>query len=215
MTKRKLPKNVFVTLVNGSPYYYAVFDNNRIKKYKTTKTKTKKEAEEFAVNWYKEVIVPQLKDRQSDVKVVDLILNRCTFLGKSKWDSEECGFLQLPICQTKCSGVYFILFRKKVLKVGKADGAQGLYARLYSYRSKNKKRLQGKYPDQFTATFSEKMNSPELKGKSLSFYYYEIPKIETTLEGFKVQTCMARSFEKELSIQARLQGHPMTLSGTD
>lgn len=196
-----------------SPNWYVKFDFGATKKERTCKTPDQAEATKFAKKWYKEEIVPLLENN-SKVKVIDFVLNKCTLLGKSKWDAETYGFSQLPKCPTKQTGVYFVLHGKKILKVGKADGAQGLYHRLYSYRCNNASRLRGNYIDSFTASLNKKMTTL-LKNKSLSFYYYEIPKKETTLEGFKVQTCMARSFEKELSVQCRLQGHPMTLSASD
>lgn len=196
-----------------SKNWYVRYESGGLRKEKTCKTDDIELATKFAKKFYKEEIVPLLQNN-SKVKVIDFIMDKCILLGQSKWDADTYSFSDLPICATRQSGVYFILHGKKVLKVGKADGMKGLHARLYSYRSNNKSRVVGKYADQFTAVLHEKMTTL-LKGKKLSFYYYEIPKKETVLEGFKVHTCMARSFEKELSVQARLQGHPMTLSGSD
>ena len=111
--------------------------------------------------------------------------------------------------------MYLILFRNKVQKVGKADGVNGLQTRLRNYASRNKKRVTGKYIDQFTVSLNKKMSSPNLKGKAVSFYYYEVPKESGYEAGYKVDSCKARSLEKEISIQCRLQGHPMTLSASD
>jgi hypothetical protein len=196
-----------------SKNWYVRFESGSIRKERTCKTPDKEQAMKFAKKWFKEEIVPLLENN-SKVKVIDFVMNKCTLLGKSKWDETTYGFSNLPPPPTKQTGVYFILHGKKIMKVGKADGVKGLYNRLSSYRGNNTSRVTGKYVDQFTVVLNEKMTTV-LKNKSLSFYYYEIPKKETTLEGFKVQTCVARSFEKELSIQARLQGHPMTLSGSD
>lgn len=217
MSKRKLPKNLYVTtLGKQSPFLYAHFNDRTINKRITTKTADRNKAEAFAIKWHKEYIVPLLEEtNNSEVKVIDFVMEKCTFLGKSKWNSEEYGFLDLPMCSTRKPGIYLILHGKKILKVGKADGAHGLYGRLYSYRSSNRHRVHGKYPDQFTVMLNNKMNLPELSGKALSFYYYEIPKKRTILEGFEIESCVARSFEKQLSKQCRLQNHPMTLSGSD
>lgn len=181
---------------------------------KTTKTADKNKALEFAVKWYKETIVPSLQ-KSSKVNVSSFIKEHFTFLGKSKWNHQECGFLDLPTCPTKNSGVYVIMLNGKVLKVGKADGAKGLQYRLKSYASKNKSRITGKFADQFTIRLDSNMRSPELSGKSLSFYYHATAKVEKEYHGIKVETCIARSLEKQLSILCRLQNHPMTLSGSD
>jgi len=208
-------RHLQIVLIPGqSKNWMAKFTKASHRYAKSANTTDEQKAIVFAKKWYKEKIVPMLQNNSS-VKVLDFVKQKCTLLGKSKWNSDQYGFLELSKCSTKQSGVYVIIHGNKIQKVGKADGVRGLQARLGNYASSNKSRITGKYVDQFTVRLNEKMNYPELKGKSLSFYYYEIPKKETTLEGFKVQTCMARSFEKELSIQARLQGHPMTLSGTD
>ena len=208
-------RHLQISLVPGhSKNWMARYTKISHKCAKSTNTADEHKAIEYAKKWYKNTVLPTLQNN-SDIKVLDFVKQKCTLLGKSKWNHDEYGFLDLPRCLSSQSGVYFILHRNKIQKVGKADGAKGLQARLRNYASSNKSRVTGKYIDQFTISLNEKMASPELKGKAVSFYYYEIPKKETTLEGFKVQTCMARSFEKELSIQARLQGHPMTLSGSD
>jgi hypothetical protein len=184
---------------------------------KSCKTSDVELAKKFAMIWYKETVIPKLQNKlqtSTKSKVIDFVFDKCTLLGSSKWNSETYSFPDLPVCMTKQAGVYFVVSGKKILKVGKADGSKGLQTRLSSYRLNNRSRVWGNFPDQFTVTLNEKMTTL-LKNKTLSFYYFEIPKKETTLEGFKVQTCMARSFEKELSIHARLQGHPMTLSGSD
>jgi hypothetical protein len=180
---------------------------------KTCKTSDIEDAKKFAKKWYKEVVLPKLQNNTNS-KVIDFVRQKCKLLGSAKWDSETYRFPDLPTCSSKHTGVYFIVLGKKILKVGKADGSKGLNGRLGNYRTNNRSRVWGKYPDQHLVVFDEKMTTL-FKNKAVSFYYYEIPKKETILEGFKVQTCMARSFEKELSIQARLQGHPMTLSGSD
>jgi len=210
----KLAKNLSLLLyTQQSKNWYVRYESAALRKERTCKTSNKEEATKFANGWFKKEIMPLLENN-SKVKVIDFVMSKCTLLGKSNWDETTYSFSNLPRVPTKQTGVYFVLHGRKIMKVGKADGAKGLYDRLSSYRSNNTSRVTGKYVDQFTVVLNEKMTTV-LKNKMLSFYYYEIPKKETTLEGFKVQTCMARSFEKELSIQARLQGHPMTLSGND
>jgi hypothetical protein len=55
----------------------------------------------------------------------------------------------------------------------------------------------------------------ELEGKTMSFYFMETPKGDELFNGLQVEKCVARSVEKELSMLARLQGHPMLLSASD
>ena len=208
-------RHLQITLIPGKSKNWMVrFTKIGHKSAKTTNTSDEQKAIAFAKKWYKTTIIPTLQNN-SGRKVLDFVKQDCTFLGKSKWNHDEYGFLDLPKCPSTHSGVYLILFRNKVQKVGKADGVNGLQARLRSYSSRNKKRVTGEYIDQFTVSLNKKMSSPNLKGKAVSFYYYEVPKESGYEAGYKVDSCKARSLEKEISIQCRLQGHPMTLSASD
>lgn len=180
----------------------------------STKTTDKDKAMKFAVSWYKETVLPSMLSNDK-INVLETIKKNFIFLGKSKWNSEEYGFRELPECPCVGPGVYAFMLDDDILKIGKADGVKGLQSRLKNYASKNKSRVTGIHQDRFTLKMNESMNSAKLKGKSISVHYYETKVLHTNELGIKVPMTSARQLEKQLSILARAQGHSMTLSGSD
>lgn len=183
----------------------------------TTQTSLETEDEEkalvLAVKWFNRDLAPVLH-KNFEVNVLQYVEENFKYLGKSKWDPDKVCFGDLPPCETNSAGVYVIMHRKRIHKVGKADGVKGLKQRINSYTKSNLSNLTRANPDTFTIALHKKMTS-ELEGKTMSVYFMETPKREEMFKGLKVEKCVARSVEKELSMLARLQGHPMLLSACD
>jgi len=141
------------------------------------------------------------------IKVIDFVKKKATFHSSTTYDETTAQF-KMPIYQSKTPGVYFILYGNDIMKVGKADGRNGLKGRLNDYRAKNVIRI----PNDPTAKLFHDIMTTKLKGKVLDFYVYEIPMLETLLEGYTIHMSRARSFEIALSKQANEEGHSMLLS---
>jgi len=141
------------------------------------------------------------------MKLIDFVKQKATLHSVAKYNEENAQF-KMPIYQSKQPGVYFILLGDDIMKVGKADGRNGLKGRLNDYRAKNVIRL----PNDPTARLIHDIMTSELKDKTLEFYVYEIPMVESILEGYTIEMSRARSFEKILSKQAEDEGHSMLLS---
>lgn len=142
--------------------------------------------------------------------VLDFVRTRCELGGAMNYNESRIGF-DMPVLATEQPGVYFILHDADILKVGKAEGKLGLKGRMLNYRSTNRARL----PFDRTCQLVHRIMTEDLRDKTLEFYYFEVPKTESVLEGYTVMTSMARSFEELLSRQARAEGHSMLMSGFD
>jgi len=144
------------------------------------------------------------------MSVIDFVKNRATFHSHMQYDESRMCFL-MDAYRSIETGIYFILDGDDILKVGKAEGKNGLSGRLGSYRSSQVTR----YPNDRTTQLLFKTMTTTHKDKILSMYVFPIPMSEVLFEGYTVKTSLARSFEETLSRQARLEGHSMTMSGQD
>jgi len=144
------------------------------------------------------------------IPIKNFIRDKATFHSEMTYDETRICFNIKPYRSTE-TGIYFILDGEDILKVGKAEGKQGLAGRIGSYRSSQITRLSN---DRTTQLLFNTMTKSH-KGKTLSLYVFEIKMIETIFEGYPVKTSLVRSFEETLSRQARSEGHSMVLSGQD
>lgn len=207
-------KHLRIVLFPGnSSFWQASYTKAGHKMQTSLKTKDEAKALVLAVKWFNEFVVPILH-KNVNVKVLEFVQKNFTLLGESKWNSEKVGFTDLPPCKTNSAGVYVIMYRNKIQKVGKADGVKGLGQRLGSYARSNLSNIKRANPDSFTIALHKNMTT-KLKGKAMQFYFFATPKEQVSFKGLHVEACYARSLEKELSMLARLQGHPMLLSTND
>ncbi len=107
-------------------------------------------------------------------------------------------------------GVYFILNKDDILKIGKADGKNGLKGRVATYRTSLVSRHKAGDP---TVLLWEKVMMKTLKDNILQFYLLPLPPINKVFKGIEVELLMARSLEFKLSQLARNENHSMMLSG--
>ncbi len=107
-------------------------------------------------------------------------------------------------------GVYFILNKDDILKIGKADGKNGLKGRVATYRTSLASRHKAGDP---TVLLWEKVMMKNLKDNILQFYLLPLPPINKVFKGIEVELLMARSLEFKLSQLARNENHSMMLSG--
>lgn len=132
--------------------------------------------------------------------------------SEMKYDESRCSFIMEPYKNT-ATGVYFILDGDNILKIGKAEGINGLKGRVASYRlNHSKRKMTG---NDYTLNRFYELMTGEFKNKILQMYIYEVPHQEVVLEGYLIKTHMARNLEKILSQQAREEQHCMLLSGHD
>lgn len=207
-------KHLKITYIPGhSPFWQAVYTKSGHATQTSLGTKDEAKALILAVKWFNREVVPVLY-KNSHVNVLEYVKERFEYLGKSKWDPDTVCFNDLPTCNTNSAGVYVIMYGNRIHKVGKADGVKGLKQRIASYAKSKLSNITRANPDTFTVALHKKMTS-ELKGKTMSFYFMETPKGDELFAGLQVEKCIARSVEKELSMLARLQGHPMLLSTND
>ena len=144
------------------------------------------------------------------MSVINFIKTRAIRHSSMKYDESRMCFLMEPYRSTE-TGIYFIVDENDILKVGKAEGKNGLAGRLGSYRTSQVTR----YPNDRTTQLLFKTMTTTHKDKWLDMYVFEIPMSEVLFEGYAVKTSLARSFEETLSRQARLEGHSMAMSGQD
>ena len=117
-------------------------------------------------------------------------------------------FLSNQIELDKTHGIYFILDGDDILKIGKADGVNGLRGRVKSYQAN----LQSRKNDHTVDLIYTIMMGP-LKGKGLKMYIYPLPPKEVEHHGYILESQMTRSLERVLSKQAKEECHSMLLSG--
>ena len=207
-------KHLKITYIPGhSPFWQAAY--TKFGHATQTSLETEDEAKAFilAVKWFNREVVPVLH-KNSSINVLKYVKENFIYLGKSKWYPDKVCFDDLPPCNTNSAGVYVIMHGNRIHKVGKADGVKGLKQRIASYAKSKLSNITRANPDIFTVALHNKMTS-ELEGKTMSFYFMETPKGDELFNGLQVEKCVARSVEKELSMLARLQSHPMLLSASD
>jgi hypothetical protein len=142
------------------------------------------------------------------MKVLDFIKNTAVWHDEMKYDETRAAFNMASSKNTDI-GIYFIVYGKDILKVGKADGKKGLAGRIHDYRSSCKSRLNR---DNTARLINETMTSKKWKGKALEFYTYSVPEVEMNIHGYKIKLSGARSLEEQLSRQAEKEGHSLALS---
>jgi hypothetical protein len=139
------------------------------------------------------------------------------------YDNSDYRWIIKPY-PNKNPGIYFICVcvdgELVILKVGKAEGAKGIWQRLSQYRSSGKNRVEGKSEtgryDRSVITIHLAMQEVYKKyGKKvvMKVYTHEMPKLNIDYCGYTLESSHIRSLEKLLSLQATKEGHSMTLSG--
>lgn len=207
-------KHLKITYIPGhSPFWQAAYTKSGHATQSSLGTEDEEKALILAVKWFNREVVPVLH-KNLEVNALKYVKENFKYLGKSKWDPDKVCFNDLPSCNTNSAGVYVIMYGNRIHKVGKADGVKGLKQRIASYAKSKLSNITRANPDMFTVALHNKMTS-ELEGKTMSFYFMETPKGDEMFKGLKVEKCVARSVEKELSMLARLQRHPMLLSSSD
>tara|TARA_Y100000748_G_C15397078_1_gene449879 strand:+ start:66 stop:518 length:453 start_codon:yes stop_codon:yes gene_type:complete len=141
--------------------------------------------------------------------VLEFIRANALFHSDMYYANEKKSFNLKPYSNSD-PGVYFILYEDDILKIGKADGKQGLKGRVATYRTSLVSRYKQGDP---TVLLWEKVMMKTLKGKILKFYLLPLPPIKEVFKGIEVELLMARSLEFKLSQFARDEGHSMLLSG--
>jgi hypothetical protein len=141
------------------------------------------------------------------MKVIDFVKNKAVKHSLMNYCEDRKSFT-MDVYYGKNPGIYFILDGNNILKVGKADGKNGLQGRLSSYRG----RLSSRSSDYTVQLIYAKMTGP-LKNKTLEMWVYELKPVILNVEGFEVEAQMARSLESKLSLLARNEGHTLELSG--
>lgn len=143
--------------------------------------------------------------------VIEFMRNYATFHSDMTYDESRKGFL-LDKCSDTTPGIYFIVRQdtKDILKIGKAEGKEGLKGRVQTYRSK----LASRKNDKTVERFFNAMTG-ELAGVALEMHILPLPTQTSNYNGIIVELQMARSLELALSKQAREENHSMSLSRQD
>ena len=143
------------------------------------------------------------------LSVLDFINTYAKFHSSMVYIPERKSF-NLAISDDDRPGIYFILNGEDILKIGKADGKNGLKGRIKSYKSNLSSRRQ----DPTVARIYQAMTGV-LKNQELSLYLLPLPPIRQQIMGYWLDLQMARSLEYQLSTQAKHEQHSMLLSGQD
>lgn len=150
--------------------------------------------------------------------VDQLVKKKAKFHCVAKYDPSRYGW-NLQNYPNKNTGIYIMCVERDdfmdILKIGKAEGNEGLYKRFSYYRATSINRVD---TDRCIMPIHNAMKEVEKrygKGCEIHVYTLEIPKQETNFLGYSVESSFIRSFEKQLSLQAKREGHSMLLSGQD
>lgn len=141
--------------------------------------------------------------------VLEFMHTHATLHSSMEYDSNRKSFSIKP-CEDTTPGVYFIVSADDILKIGKAEGRYGLKGRIKSYRSNLSTRKNDHTVDRIFFVMTGKLHNCVLH-----MYILPLPKEKVLFKGHEIELQMARSLEKTLSKQARLEGHSMLLSGQD
>ena len=143
--------------------------------------------------------------------VIEFMKAYATIHSDMKYDKSRKGFV-LNRCLDTTTGIYFIVRKDTmdILKIGKAEGKDGLKGRVQTYRSK----LASRNNDKTVKRFFDVMTG-ELAGVTLEMHILPLPTQPYDFNGILVELQMARSLELALSKQAREENHSMRLSGQD
>lgn len=145
--------------------------------------------------------------------VLEFIETKALFHDVMVYNDQRNSF-DMKVCQITDPGVYFIIDHTNpnspdILKVGKAEGRQGLKGRLNDYRADNIKRATW---DSTSAKIMKIFKDPKMRKKLLVMCILPVPMIQSIFEGYTVNMSRARSIEELLSRQAETEGHSLLLS---
>ncbi|MDA8646949.1 hypothetical protein N9L54_05915 [Porticoccaceae bacterium] len=141
--------------------------------------------------------------------VIEFMKKNAVFHSVMTYNCDRKSF-RLDSYDNTNQGVYFILYEEDILKIGKADGQEGLKGRLKTYRSRLVKNFEN--GDSTVALWNRVMTGV-LNGRVLSIYVLPIEPEKKLFHGIKVELSIVRSLELELSKLAKQQGHSLQLSG--
>ena len=136
---------------------------------------------------------------------------KVTFYADMRYNPQKKSFdfvLPNQIELDKTHGIYFILDGGDILKIGKADGINGLRGRIKSYQANLKSRK-----NDHTVDLIYSIMMGPLKDKELKMYIYPLPPEEVDHHGYILEAQITRSLERALSKQAKDECHSMLLSG--
>jgi hypothetical protein len=143
------------------------------------------------------------------VSVTNFIKDNAVFHSDMAYNCERKSF-NLDSYQKNNQGVYFILDKANILKIGKADGQQGLKGRVADYRKSLVSMFKNGDP---TVLLWNREMTGSLSDKILSMYLLPLESKKILFRGVEVESSIARSLELALSTLAREQGHSLKLSG--
>jgi hypothetical protein len=148
-----------------------------------------------------------------DRMLLNSIQSSATYGGRLKyrksgygWEWDKQG--NLP----SIKGVYFLLSKHGIEKVGSANGKFGLKGRIRQYTRKNKK-----LPNDATDILWNRIMSNELLNEYIDVYYIVIEgtlnNVHTSIGTIEVISCPILEVETSLFYQAKNQAEPMRLAG--
>jgi len=143
------------------------------------------------------------------INVIEFISENALFHSEMTYNLERKSF-DLDPYESTYPGIYFILDNQDILKIGKADGKQGLKGRIANYRSRLVKNFE---KGDSTVLLWNTVMTGSLNETVLSIYLLPIIPRTTTHLGIEVEIMIARSLESKLSKLASKQCHSMKLSG--
>ena len=143
------------------------------------------------------------------VSVTKFLKEHSFFHSEMTYNGERKSF-NLDSYQKTNQGIYFILHKEEVLKIGKADGQQGLKGRVATYRARLVKNFENGDP---TVVLWNRVMTGSLRDSVLRMYLLPLTPEKKFFKGIEVEISMARSLEFELSKLAEQQGHSLKLSG--
>lgn len=143
------------------------------------------------------------------MNVLKFVTKNATYHSSMTYDENRKSFNLKPYSKTH-TGIYFILNDQDILKIGKADGKQGLKGRISTYRTRLVSNYKKGDP---TVILWHKVMMEELSNKILSMYLLPLESKKIIYKGIEVEAMIARSLEYKLSELAKRQNHSMKLSG--
>ena len=154
------------------------------------------------------------------MSIAKFIKQNAKFFSQISYDRTRYGWdFSNWTTSIKQPGIYFIVMNINgildILKIGKAEGQNGLYQRFSYYKSSAVNRVES---DRTIFPLHNAMLDVEKKyGKNCKMELHIMPIEKTLVEmhGFTVEASVIRSLELQLSIAAKNEGHSMLLSGQD
>jgi len=151
----------------------------------------------------------QLLSGSEMINVIEFISENALFHSEMTYNLERKSF-DLDPYESTYPGIYFILDNQDILKIGKADGKQGLKGRIANYRTRLVKNFE---KGDSTVLLWNTVMTGSLNETVLSIYLLPLEPRTTTHLGIEVEIMIARSLESKLSKLAKKQHHSMKLSG--